>query len=560
MRHSKQSVAAFLTMTIAILVPAALYTGEVLRGTRDGPGAYDDAYMFVRYADHFLSGYGIAWNPNGPHVYGVTSLLYFFIITILRWGTDLSITDVLLVSSCTFGLTSIMILSIACARLSRSTSLHRRYVVWLAIFCPLLLANPLFVKISQMGMDTTLSLLCNIFLGWSVLRIPAASRRISAVIWSAIAAYVAYFARPDNGLYCLLFPTLYVYLICKPKERYLLLRVFAICWAIMIIIHTTITFAYFGDILPLSFYVKTPIGAHAHDWFFAHTLGPLDLLSDFLHMTMPFGVALLLFARSDDSSFLAAILTPVAFTTGYYMILGSTGRTEPRLCAPSIAFLAFSAAITLDRRLYETKARHIEIKGVVVRCVWLVICTGLWLNRERLIEIYDTLYRGRQCRLDTERVGVVKAQRPLPVMDWWDGIEAVAYVANHAPPGTKIALSEHGLIGAVAPEVILIDTTGLHDPFFAHYGFSVDALFARHPDLIWGPHFASLDRQKILESPAFLKNYDYYADAFNYGIAIRRDSCYHDLLEDLVRDCWRKCYPGFRMEDYLVAGAISSDG
>src|SRR5262249_29417906 len=37
---------------------------------------FDDAYMFVRYADHVLSGQGVAWNAGEGPVHGNTSALY----------------------------------------------------------------------------------------------------------------------------------------------------------------------------------------------------------------------------------------------------------------------------------------------------------------------------------------------------------------------------------------------------------------------------------------------------------------------------------------------------
>lgn len=46
---------------------------------------FDDAYMFIRYADNFLSGYGVAWNQDGIQTYGATSILYLFCIAMLRW-------------------------------------------------------------------------------------------------------------------------------------------------------------------------------------------------------------------------------------------------------------------------------------------------------------------------------------------------------------------------------------------------------------------------------------------------------------------------------------------
>ena len=41
---------------------AALVLGMALLSRFNGFKIYDDAYMFVRYADHLLAGHGLVWN------------------------------------------------------------------------------------------------------------------------------------------------------------------------------------------------------------------------------------------------------------------------------------------------------------------------------------------------------------------------------------------------------------------------------------------------------------------------------------------------------------------
>ena len=58
-----------------------LFVGLVFAGHRHD---FDDAYMFVRYADHLLAGLGHAWNPDGEQTFGSTSLLHVAVVTVLR--------------------------------------------------------------------------------------------------------------------------------------------------------------------------------------------------------------------------------------------------------------------------------------------------------------------------------------------------------------------------------------------------------------------------------------------------------------------------------------------
>ena len=49
---------------------------------------WDDGYIFQRYAKHLAEGKGLAWQPDGPPVYGLTALLYVFPALAGRAVTD----------------------------------------------------------------------------------------------------------------------------------------------------------------------------------------------------------------------------------------------------------------------------------------------------------------------------------------------------------------------------------------------------------------------------------------------------------------------------------------
>ena len=42
--------------------------------------AWDDAYMFTRYADNLLATGKATWNPGGEPTYGLTSVLYLAVV------------------------------------------------------------------------------------------------------------------------------------------------------------------------------------------------------------------------------------------------------------------------------------------------------------------------------------------------------------------------------------------------------------------------------------------------------------------------------------------------
>ena len=113
-------------------------------------------------------------------------------------------------------------------------------------------------------------------------------------------------------------------------------------------------------------------------------------------------------------------------------------------------------------------------------------------------------------------------------------------------------MSEYGIIGAVAPNITIVDPLGLHDPVFAHGGFDVDRFLDRQPDFVWlpPPAYTKLVAQ-ILDSDRFWQEYVFYPKAFGFGAAIRKQSPRRDAVESIVRAEWRELYG----EDTLDAHA-----
>jgi hypothetical protein len=86
---------------------------------------------------------------------------------------------------------------------------------------------------------------------------------------------------------------------------------------------------------------------------------------------------------------------------------------------------------------------------------------------------------------------------------------------------------------------------GLNDNVIARTGFSAKYVLQKKPDIIWmpNPDFYGLWRQKILFNHEFQAKYDYIADAFDFGIAIRKDSPYYARILTVLRQAWPKYYP-----------------
>ena len=105
----------------------------------------------------------------------------------------------------------------------------------------------------------------------------------------------------------------------------------------------------------------------------------------------------------------------------------------------------------------------------------------------------------------------------------------------------------------------MLDLAGLNDTDIALHGFNMSSFLARKPDLVWMPNTSyTYQRGLMFSDPAFLAQYDVYADAGNYGIAIRKDSPVRPQVEHQFQVFWSQVYPGTNAADYLVHSATWS--
>jgi len=119
-----------------------------------------------------------------------------------------------------------------------------------------------------------------------------------------------------------------------------------------------------------------------------------------------------------------------------------------------------------------------------------------------------------------------------------------------------VAATEVGYLGERAGQANVIDMAGLNDNEIALHGFDVHALLLRKPDVIWMPNTDyTYQNAWMMSDPELLQEYDVYAGAANYGLAIRKDSPYRVEIDQQMQVFWDAAYPGYRMSDYLVRSA-----
>jgi hypothetical protein len=504
---------------------------------------FDDAYMFMRYADNMLAGLGVSWNPDGIQTYGATSLLYLFVIVAARglfsWvdgGT------VLVVTSAVFGMASLVLMAVGCARLSSSDVFKKYPLLFPTFLAALFFLSPDFLFHATSGMDTTLALFCNVLLIFATLNWVKINN-VTSLILLILAGYASFLARPDNLIYAVLFPVLCGFFFLG-EDRMKRIAAFLAGFAAVLALDTGVKYMIFGDPLPLPFYAKT--AGYDDGYAGAVRWNPISYIFSFGALMLPF-LLILVFSASKSNRLLAvSFLIPMLMTFAYFFSVVQIMGFGARYYFPSVPFFVIDSFLLLDGGLQESAGTNL-IKQPVRAAAALLLIVFLFFSpiQTTLEQAYKNAF--------IPSITDDEIARELPELGWWQAIHAVAEICAQLPAGTKVAMTEYGLAGAEASQIHIIDPLGLHDPFFAHNGFSPVEFFARKPDLIWFPHpdYTGIVAS-IQGSPNLVEEYDYYPGAFDYGIAIRRDAGDSARIYETIASAWETAYPGLALESYKL--------
>jgi hypothetical protein len=509
---------------------------------------FDDAYMYLRYANHVLAGQGMAWNPGEGSVYGVTSLLHLTMVvlvkSVLPWLAPAALLQVVSGGAAIGFLAALIGIAALCSRHAR---LRENWLFWTAAIMPLVAFREAFAFHASTGMDTMVSALANAVLVFFTLQF-ARSPSPSRAWWTALASLLAVLARPDNLFCAVLCPVLGV-LFLAPRPRRKPLAAFAVMAGGLLATLVLAEWCWLGSPLPLSFFAKLP---HYYGGF-AGEFGwnPFLFLKVSALSAWPFVVAWILFADRAGIRRAAVLLVPavasMAVLGRFNQIMGHLGR----FYFPFLPFFVAAGALEFDAWLGRMGTDQAANSVVLLRRA--VVAVTLTLFGSLSLSLAADWYSRRA---QTQKLVSIdgfrtSAQTPLPDLDSWQSAHALAQMARAAPARASFAMSEHGLPGALALQTTIIDVLGLHDPYFARHGFSATELFRRKPDVIWLPHSDHTQMLRdILDSDEFWNHYAFYPDAFFHGIALRTDGPHSARLTELLWAQWQMAYPGLPMADY----------
>jgi hypothetical protein len=517
---------------------------------RHEPLLFDDAYMFLRYAHNVRHGLGYSWNPDGVHTYGPTSLLWAFCTFLLSFVPVGSWTQLLLGSGlCSVGAVLAMAWAVAA---NARTHFMRKVLCVLPLVAVPLMCSDVFEGNQFNGMETMLGMaLCAGFVGLA-LRWRRGRAHPAAV---GAAALLLLLARPESALVGLLLPVLLWWFTEGDRPP---LRSLLVVYGVFLggaAIELSACKLYFGTPVPLSVYLK---GKAAYKGY-SGIWHPELLLILFLNGCEAFLLTLLLLFRRTDWRLPLCCLVPVLAVFGYLQTVTQIMGFHARYYAPYLPLAVIPALLLLDRRLAEedwllTRYLRFRAAAAVAMVVLLVtLSTAAVQAKIRHIE-HKTRDEYAPAQL------TVDAVQPLPQISWQTMMLSMTDdLLAPLPAGGTYAASEVGYLGERLPRATVIDLAGLNDTATALHGFHVDELLRRKPDLIWMPHsdYTYL-RGVMFSDPALLAAYDVYAEAGNYGIALRKDSPLRPAIDRQMAIFWQKNYPGYQQSQYLVHAATWS--
>ncbi len=209
-----------LLFALAVVAVLAERSHALLRA---GPTDFDDAYMYLRYAQNALAGHWLAWNPGEAPVYGVTSLLHFLSVTLVRGLLPDHPAADLQIASGVAALVLLAALVMVCARFSQEARLRGNFLLWGAVLLPLLCFREVFFFHAHTGMDTMLAALANTVVVFAALRLAEKPSPARALVAAGV-GWLAIEARPDNVIIAALCPLLALLLLAPaPRLRPLLI-------------------------------------------------------------------------------------------------------------------------------------------------------------------------------------------------------------------------------------------------------------------------------------------------------------------------------------------------
>ena len=514
------------------------------------PLAFDDAYMFARYAMNVRHGLGVSWNLDGVHTYGQTSLLWGWVVVVLSY-LPIGAWKMLSLGSwlCSIGAVIALAWAVAVNANGWLLSSTWRVLPWVAL--PMA-TTAVFMGNAVTGMETMLAaLLAAVFVGMAL----AWSRGRVRPEWVALVGVGLFLTRPDAAIVIVMLPSL-LFVLMPGIGKGNVARLLGL-FVVGVVVELVVCKLYFHTALPLSFYMKS---RQAYEGF-REVWHPELMMLAFLAGCELYLVALILLGRREDWRLIVSCVTPALVTFAYLGTVTQIMGFNARYYVPYFAFFVVPSLLVIDRWMASpdiSVEKQWLGKTLVVRrfATAVVMLCFLGVSSEAVQAGIRRTEARVHVEYETAQVEML-ASVPLPTIPWDVMMRDITdLLVASLPKGATVAATEVGFLGERSSQVNVIDMAGLNDNEIALHGFDVNALLLRKPDVIWMPNtdYTYLNAW-MMSDPELLKEYDVYAGAANYGLAIRKDSPFQARIGPQMQIFWSAVYPGYAMSDYLVRSA-----
>ncbi len=514
--------------SVFVVLSLSLWLAAFLRHRPASCLIWDDAFMFVRYATRLVHGGGIAWNPDRLATWGPTSLGFLAVVTAVR---SVSQDPQSVAFAASFG-SGVLLLLLLFALTLRAASgpMSVRFVALALLLASVARCADSLGAHFRSGMDTTFAmayLSAYLFSAHRLAEPPLTPKnRIDAATLTGLVGGAALLVRPDLVLFVVVIPASLA-TSSQAAVRRAALRVlgltlltsgalWVICWQ------------YFGTPVPLSFYVKS---LH-FDEAFAELYGAWPAL----HWELYFRAVLPLLIVSvagiglaGRTAWLRRIDVGVALATALFILyyryrVVQVMHYSQRFYFPTLPALVYLAASSTSRlvpailrsleRFTWADEQHARVLGAFL----LLVVTFAALRESEYAETAEAC----PARTPTALRARVRAI--------WPGLD----VASDLPNDLVIATTEVGMPGALNPDKVIVDLSGLNDRAIALGRRSaVQAVLAEHADLVYlHRDYVEMNRQ-FSSNSEFAARYALHADthrATPLSTFVRRGSKFEQPL------------------------------
>lgn len=420
-----ESQSASLAIGVALLIVIATVSYMGFRTHRSF--FHDDAYITLRYAQHWQAGIGPVWNQD-ERVEGYTSFLHLALLSLIQPSEDSPEPSARLISLIAYGGIWIFLLIYSWRR---HRTRHLRLSQLLILLSTLATSFPI-VAWTLGGLETTLYTLlvmCSIYLfaDYSI-RLNASRIFIVGLIFA-----LAMMTRPEAAIFVVVSVLTCLLVTKSPKTTLLLI----LSVAVFYVPYFLWRWNYYGELLPNTYHAKlgTPMIKRLQDGFYyLHTYArsapwlTLLAIACWLHT---------LIMQKSHRTTAWKYMTAICITGSLYIVwTGGDHMPAYRFWAPMTPLFAWLVAHPFMQDKNPNHRRPLWIMPTVL----IVISVFQFASVDQ---------------------SIVNARRPDPAGAV--GKQVGRYLEANFPKGSLVATNSAGAVAFFAPSLRFIDMLGLND-------------------------------------------------------------------------------------------------